>query len=374
MFKAIKPIFKYPYIIARKFCTFCHILFSKKTSNAKKCLILEKLFKPLMLSRYGNTIREFFPVLKPSCWFFPRMPVILCDGDVTTCCHDPFGHNVLGSVYDKDISEIWNNKVRKIVTTQGLYSLNECKTCLGTWRASMFSRKTKYINWRDSVYRYPNTIQIEVMGKCNYGCCCANKLYKYRKNKETKLDLNKIFKNIKSFLPKIEWLYLYNYGEPLLHDHFCEFTQKCREESDSLGLRLATNGIFMNEDICRCLITQKVNCVSIGIHGGPGTENMLKYSKYGADYDKVLANIKILTDLRKEYSSELPYVEIRAVLFAWNDSDEMIDRLRQDVKAAGVDRIDWALDYHTGEYAQSSKRFTLDNNELKKLRERDIYR
>ena len=57
---------------------------------------------------------------------------------------------------------------------------------------------------------------------------------------------------------------------------------------------------------------------------------LLKYSKYGADYNKVMANIKRLTKLRKAYKAKLPIVTIKTILFNWNDTDELINWLRKE--------------------------------------------
>ncbi len=368
-----KQFFKKLSGVAKKIPTLCHILFKEKDANAKKNLILKTAFKPLMLTKYGRKIRRAFSAFRPWCKEFPQMINILSDGSVTTCCFDPYGKNRLGSVYKHDISEIWNNKVKNILMFGDLYDLKQCRDCIGTRHAPILSKKNDYSKWQNFAYRHPKVIQIEIMGRCNYGCCCSNEIYKYRKNNETKPNLDKIFDNIKSFLPKIEKLNLFNHGEPLLHDGFCVFVKKCRKESDKLKMCLCTNGMLMDEKISRCLIEQKINYVSISVHGGAGTENMLKYSKYGADYSKVMANIKQLTKLRKMYKSKLPSVVIDTILFNWNDTDEMINRLRKDAKAVGVDKINWVLDGGTGRLSRSSKRFPLGSDELQRLQQRDIF-
>jgi radical SAM protein with 4Fe4S-binding SPASM domain len=356
------------HVLARKLRSLCFILFKEK----KGAIILRRMIKPLMLSKYGNIIRNIIPTLRPWCMMFPRIIVILSDGSVTTCCFDPYGRNRLGSVYEKDITEIWNTKI-KDMTREGLYELPRCRECIGSQVVSLLSKKRDYLEWQNYVHRYPQCIQLEVTGRCNYGCCCANELYKHRKNNETKLDLNRTFENIKSFFPKITTLNLSSVGESLLHEGFCDFVKKCRKESDSLVMMLATNGLLMDEKIARCLIEEKVYRVNISIHGGPGTENMLKYSKYGADYNKVLANIKRLTELRRVYKSNLPYIAIKTILFNWNDSDDLMDTLRRDAKAVGVDRISWTLDCGSGYLPRSSKRFTPGSNALRELQQRDIY-
>ena len=318
--------------------------------------LLNKTLKPVLVSRLGKVIRKLFPFLRPSCRFFPFMIVVLSDGTVTTCCHDARGENNLGSLYQMDLETVWKEKIEPILSgsSADLYDLIQCKRCLGTSLASLIPRRKDYREWQKFISGYPRVLQVEIMGRCNYGCCFASRIHKYR---ETKLDLDKTFESIKGFLPHIEQLNLYSCGEPLLHEDFCDFVAKCREGCSSVVMELCTNAMLMDEKVDRCLIEQKVDQVVVSIHGGPGTENMLKYSKYGADYEKVLANIRRLADLRKKYRSEYPRIQTKTILFEWNDTDELMEKLRKDTRAAGVDGVYWALDCGTGALSRSSKRF-----------------
>jgi len=322
--------------------------------------------KSLMLSQHGHAIRTLRPSLRPHCRVFPWMLVILSDGTVTTCYCDPFGHNELGSVYDNDIAEIWNTRIRDVVEGD-LYRMPTCRTCIGSQFAPLVSDPDDHKRWRQRLAGYPDVLQIEIMGACNYACCNTRKIHE---NRDTKLDLDRVFENIRSFLPHIDLLNLFNYGEPLLHERFRDFVGQCRALSPTLKMKVSTNGMLLDEKIARCLIEQKVNWVTVSVHGGPGTENMLKYSKRGADYDRVLANVKRLIDLRSEANEELPEVRLKALLFNWNDTDELMDTLRRDGARVGADIVSWALDNGTGGLPRSSKRFTPTSPDWRQLQAR----
>lgn len=354
----------------RKFRTFLRILFKEKDPRIKKFLLIGRTLTPVLSSKSGRLIKK---ILRPTCSFFPKSIVILSDGSVTTCCFDPFGFNKLGSVYEQDIVQIWEKKIRGILFSGDLLSLKQCKECVGLSHLRLFTKKSEYLKWQNFGRSYPVTIQLEVMASCNYGCCYSGQVYKYRNNQQTKPDLDKIFDNIKSLLPNISCLSLFNFGEPLLHEGFCDFVRKIRKYSEKMYLSLATNGMLLDENIARCLIEQKVDEVSISIHGGAGTENMLKYSKYNADYDRVMANVRLLTGLRREYNSKFPYIEIKTILFNWNDNDEAMERLRKDVRASGADKINWTLDCLTTGSPRASRRFVAGSGELKNLQHRDIF-
>lgn len=336
--------------------------------------ITGKEIKKIMLSPAGKRLRNHFPEYEPWCGLFPAGIVILSDGAVTTCCLDALGSNTYANIFDQDIAEIWA-KDTPAVLEHGLYDLAACKECIGNpGLSSLISEKEEYQAWKSILSGHPRELIIEVMSNCNYGCCVAKELHRYRRM--PKLDLPKLFERIKIFLSVIKRLKLFNYGEPLLNEGFCEFVGRCRCVSPELIMTLATNGMLLDEEIATCLVENRFNQVVISVHGGPGTENMLKYSHWGADYPQVINNIKRLIELRTKYQSTLPKISLRAILFAWNDSDEIMEWFRRDAQDLGLqatwgnvntDNYHWILDEGRGGRDRSSGRFTPNSKDLEEL-------
>jgi glycosyltransferase involved in cell wall biosynthesis/MoaA/NifB/PqqE/SkfB family radical SAM enzyme len=335
-----------------------------------------KLVKQIMLSPHGKTIRGALPKFQPYCLhYFPQMMVnILSDGSVTTCCFDAYGHNRFGSIYEKQLSEIWENDLPRVMYGD-FYEYKRCLQCIGLvgW-APLVNEKGKREEWLQGVNIPPNEIQIEITSACNYACisCPSSAL---RQQRPAYLDLDRTFDNIRSILKKTRKLNLYNYGEPLLHKGFSQFVRRCRAESENLILEMASNGMLLNEQISSAIIESRVNRIIVSVHGGPGTENMLKYSAHGADYDRVLENIRQLMQLRREYGVSLPKISLRVILFNWNDNDKDMDRFRHDAKALGLsatwghydtDNYHWILDSGV-QFA--SKRFCQGSYDLQVLTE-----
>jgi FkbM family methyltransferase len=313
-----------------------------------------RLVKQIMLSRHGRAIRDALPKFRPYCLnYFPQMMInILSDGAVTTCCFDAYGDNQFGSIYEKQLSDIWEHDLPRVM--QGdLYDHKRCLQCIGYqgW-APLVNEEGKREEWLEWMSKTPNEIQIEITAHCNYACVfCASA--SIRQQRSAFLDLDKTFENIRGMLKNTHKINLYNYGEPLLHQGLSDFIHKCRAESSELILELATNGMQLNEKISRALIENRVDRIIVSVHGGPGTENMLKYSSHGADYDVVLNNVRQLLQLRKTLNSQVPKVSLRAILFHWNDNDEDMNRFRDDARALGLsatwghydtDNYHWILD------------------------------
>lgn len=339
---------------------------------------LGKKVKEIMLSDEGEHIREYLIQYRPWCGWFPSMLVVLSDGSVTTCCMDSFGKQVFGNVYDKELRQILNDKLPEVLKS-GLYNFEVCRNCVGEHPfVSLISNSVEYETWLDSAEQMPATLQVEIMGTCNYQCPCPSReIFRLR---PVKLDLEKLFNSIKSILPDLKQLNLFNFGEPLLNEGLANFIKKCRNAAPDVFMLLATNGLLMDESISQALIEARVDQVVVSVHGGPGTENMLKYSKVNADYEKVVKQVGQLMEMRKVYDSEYPKVALKAVLFHWNDTDEIMNQLRTDAQQLGLkpangnpqeDTYYWVID-QTKDLA--SKRFTNGSEELRKLIEAGEFR
>lgn len=327
--------------------------------------------KRLMLSDMGAQLRRAVPALRPMCKEFPANLIILSDGGISTCCQDSLGRNAFASIYDEDLETIWRKRVRSLLNDgDGLYTLNLCRECIGSETAPLVPAPAEAQAWRATTENYPQDVTIEVMGACNYACCVSRDIHRHR---AVKPDLDRVFKGIESMLPGIGRLRLFNFGEPLMNDGFKEFIRRCREAAPDVVMTLATNGLLMDEEYSRCFIDNRVDHVVVSTHGGPGTENMLRYSRQGADYPRVLANVERLLAMRREAGKEFPKVSLRAILFDWNDTDEVMDRFRTDAARMGLkpeggninlDNYHWLLDGNHGGGPISSKRFTIGSKDF----------
>ena len=291
-------------------------------SSAKSALYLVK--------RTGSRLLGY----KPICNEFPLAHIIvLSDGTVTTCCADAFGKNVFSSVYDHSIETVWKDHVRQVLDS-GLFDLELCRTCPMVRLVRAGSEE--YQAWLNRTDDYPDNITIEVMGACNYGCCAAREVHQYR---EVKPDLSRIFSALEPYLPFINRLRLFNYGEPLLHDGFMDFIARCRRAAEGLKMIVSTNGLLLDK-FSGPLIENRVDQLLVSIHGGPGTENMLKYSGYGADYERVIDNVRAFLKERQALEASLPKLSLRVILFNWNDSDADMNRIRSLAGSLGLEASD----------------------------------
>jgi radical SAM protein with 4Fe4S-binding SPASM domain len=94
--------------------------------NKDRWLYKEEEFKK------GKLVRKITPY-NDCPWIYYSM-VILVNGDVVPCCHDPHGKYVMGNLLKQDLEEIWNGEKYKefrnrIHTNQK--SIDICRLCSG---------------------------------------------------------------------------------------------------------------------------------------------------------------------------------------------------------------------------------------------------
>lgn len=322
-----------------------------------------------------NKIKHFFEV-PPTCWEMTNRFFVLSDGSVTTCCIDGSGVNTYGNIYkESSIQEcIKSKKFQKLI--KNLYSSKLCENC--PLKKTNPTKEDREL-FESNLNKGFEGAQLEISGKCNYACdkCYANIIPDIR-NPMTDLDV--MFKWLEPTLPKLIYINCFNFGEPFLNPKFCDFLLNCRKANENLSIGISTNGMLLTEEKAKAIVEAKVNWIIFSLHGGPGTENMLKYSNRGADYEKVLENIKRLKDIRDSQGATFPIISVKAILFDWNDTDELMDKFRADMNSIGIktassheslislteDNYLWVLDSMSPS-ERSSKRFLHGNDACKEL-------
>lgn len=352
------------------------VLRSEVAALRRRATLADDTLRDLITSKTGKLAREAVPELRPWCTAMASSTngmSVDASGDVTTCCYDSLKQNKLGNVYEDGIAEIWRRFNAAVLGD--LYDLPACRTCVGSgvpWAPPIVcpDRRRLEAERRAKVRAFPERVILEPAALCNYACdlCPANT------NAKVLADLDRLYAGLEPGLPHLGFMAFGLYGEPLLHKGLPGFIRRCRAAAPRLVMQLLTNGTALTASVAAKLVDAGVDIVTVAIHGGPSTENMLKYSKRGADYELVLKNIHGLVAARDARPDARTMVEVRTVLFHWNDTDDLMDRLRADVAAAGVvrrpDRLYWVLDVAGAAHPRSSKRFLPGSADLEALKAR----
>jgi radical SAM protein with 4Fe4S-binding SPASM domain len=183
----------------------------------------------------------------------------------------------------------------------------------------------------------PIRLWIETASVCNLRCVmCPNKTYPAGRKGVMRLDLfKKIIDEARHFANDV---YLHHRGEPLLNPALFEMIGYAR--AAGLKTRFHTNGALLDEAKARGLLAAGPNLVSFSVDGF--TKDSYERIRGGAIFERTVANIVRLAELRRELKVKIPYIVIEKIRFrSWADDRDAaaVALLRRRFLDAGVDEI-----------------------------------
>jgi len=187
----------------------------------------------------------------------------------------------------------------------------------------------------------PMTLFVELTYRCNFRCemCQFMQVMEDPRLKD-KTGEELTADEIKSAIDDVSRLgiIMFTGGEPLLrHDIIDLITYACKQHKSYL----VTNGILLKEGIAKELV--KLGCGNIFSHGvasvGVSLEAMGSRHdhivKADGSFDKIVANVKRMVELKKETGKKYPLVALKCVMTNSNiDQLEEMYRLAEEI---GVD-------------------------------------
>ena len=199
----------------------------------------------------------------------------------------------------------------------------------------------------------PIHLDIEASSRCNLRCTFCDKLPNLKPGQLGNLDFD-LFKHIIDQFSeenKLWGLKLSYRGEPLINKQVPDMVKYAKDHG-VLDIYFNTNGMFLDEAMCRRLIEAGLDRVSISIDGTEAKE--YESVRIGAKFDTLVNNLETLIRLRKEYGVTYPKIRIQTVVFpttdakaykekwsAYADEVAMIDYKDESIRNTEL-RGDWA--------------------------------
>jgi len=166
-------------------------------------------------------------------------------------------------------------------------------------------------NPRNLVYgEFPLHIDIEVTSCCNLKCPFCATTYAVFKDGFMKWE------TVKKILDEAGDRGLYackfNFrGEPLLHKDLGRFINYAKRKG-IIDVYFNTNAILLTEEKARMLIDTGLDRLTVSFEGFE--KKMYERNRVGAVFEKVVANVERLRNLREKTSSGTPKIRVQAVL------------------------------------------------------------
>ena len=171
-----------------------------------------------------------------------------------------------------------------------------------------------------------NTIRLEACSICQLKCPLCSTGTRLNKDGIVGWGYLKFedFKRLIDSNPRIRNIELSNWGEIFLNPELKDIIEYAYYKNINLT---AGNGVNLNsvsKDVLECLVKYKFKWMSISLDGA--TNESYQMYRRGGDLNKVIENIKIINQYKKEYNSVFPKLCWQFVIFGHNEHEIPIAR------------------------------------------------
>ncbi len=179
----------------------------------------------------------------------------------------------------------------------------------------------------------PYTLMLESTNICNLSCpFCPTGLGLNRvpKGKVFIDNFKKIIKDLKEYLVFVRFD---GSGEPLVNRDIFKIIEYAHTQQ--IGTCFSTNFQLFSKDDKEAIIRSGLDYITISIDGS----NQETYGKYrvGGDLNKLIKNIKMLTEAKKDLKSKRPFMELQFIVF--DDNKDQVSTVHNIARELEADRF-----------------------------------
>lgn len=177
----------------------------------------------------------------------------------------------------------------------------------------------------------PNGLMVEPFSGCNYNCPLCPSGNGVLNRAKSKMTFEEFQSFIGSFVYTTEYITLFHFGEPLLHNELHQFVKYCTE--NHIVSQISTNGMLLTEEKARKLFAAGLDRLIFSIDTYDGD----LYTRYrvNGDFDEVVSNIHMALKIKQEMQANTVIV---AQYMLMNDNED-VARMRRHGKELGVDEV-----------------------------------
>jgi len=220
-----------------------------------------------------------------------------------------------------DIVVIW--KLRKTI----LRCIFNNKKIINFFRAEI-SRMMR----KKDLKSLPIALNIEPTTRCNLKCpmCWRTYIKPVR-------DIDLTFENYKKIIDQVAntllFLFLWNWGEPLLHKDIAQMVEYAKNKG--IFVSLSTNAFFLDEKAINEMISSGLDHMIISLDAA--TKETYLQCRPGSDFNKVTNNIKNLIAKKRQKKSILPFINLQFIVMKMNETE--LIQAKNLGKELGVDKV-----------------------------------
>ena len=188
---------------------------------------------------------------------------------------------------------------------------------------------TEYLNKGIRYFRPFHWINVEVTSKCNLKCTMCPRRSFEASNQDMPREL---FLKLSDDFKLFRMVDLTGWGEPLLHPDFFEFVRIAK--SKRCQVKYVSNGVAFSKDKADETIKTGVDWIVFSIDS---PESKTYREIRGADLEKVSANIRYLSEIKKQKGLKYPLIDIAIVISKKNIRE--LPKMADFAKSLGADRL-----------------------------------
>ena len=128
---------------------------------------------------------------------------------------------------------------------------------------------------------------------------------------------------------KLKVLKLSLYGEPLINSDFCEMLKIAKEADIAERIETTTNAYFLNREIAEKLVRYELDYARVSVYASNQEKHEIVTGS-NIDIRIIHENLQVLQELKKENSSERPFVSIK-MIDSYSDENAKFMHMYQDV-------------------------------------------
>ncbi|HLL76718.1 MAG TPA: radical SAM protein [Pyrinomonadaceae bacterium] len=187
---------------------------------------------------------------------------------------------------------------------------------------------------REVVLNYPVEAYLEPTSFCNLRCPACPTGLRLGERPSVSIDENLFKAAIDEIGDYVFLLWMYNWGEPLLHKQTPELIRYAKTKD--LKVVLSSNlSIKLSDDYIERLVRSGLDTLIVGLDGV--TEETYKKYRVNGQLDLVRDNMRRLQDAKARLGSATPHVLWQFLVFRHNEHE--IDQVLTDYKQWGADSI-----------------------------------
>jgi MoaA/NifB/PqqE/SkfB family radical SAM enzyme len=186
---------------------------------------------------------------------------------------------------------------------------------------------------KEKINGYPVEMIIDPINVCNLHCPLCVTGQRANKRPFGKMpmdDFERILDEVGRWLYKLRF---YSWGEPLLHEDIYSMIAMAAERN--ISTEMSSNFLKFQSSDAGKMIDSGLELLIISMDGA--TEQTYKHYRQGGDFQRLVENVRALTDAKKEAGSRFPTVELQLIAMRHNEHE--IDDMERMANELGADKF-----------------------------------